>query len=396
MAFRFRKTIKIAPGVKMNIGKKSVSTTFGGKLFRVTKSSNGTTTRSASIPGTGVYYTNRVKENTGGGGMGRKATIGLAVLAVLVVLGIGAELMRQRPEKAVNSEEIYAQCVDFISKAANSNISLSHDFQDFGDGVLLSVYLEREELLETFAAAVNGNDTTKKSVLDFADEYTNLSGNMLKYFENHGISGTYSEIQVFDSRDTKNFFLVSGNGQALYNPIQKVDKIGVEEEKEEYAKELYSSVVPGAEVSAVSSFDKVNVKIITEFPEEAPPANWEEILSGLNSVDYDNGGFLKISASIYAATGEILATSTGNKVIYTRFESKKDAEKREIATRAAQTPGVEITLNGESLIPGGKWVYISDTGSKYHGDPGCSGGNYYTVSLQEAKNRGYTACKRCG
>lgn len=56
MATRFRKSVKIAPGVKLNLNKKSASVTVGGKYGRITKSTSGRTTGSASLPGTGIYY----------------------------------------------------------------------------------------------------------------------------------------------------------------------------------------------------------------------------------------------------------------------------------------------------------------------------------------------------
>lgn len=55
--FRFRKSIKLAPGLKLNLNKKSTSLTFGGKGFHHTISSNGTNTTTVGIPGTGVSYT---------------------------------------------------------------------------------------------------------------------------------------------------------------------------------------------------------------------------------------------------------------------------------------------------------------------------------------------------
>ena len=57
MGLRFRKSFKIAPGVKVNLNKRSTSVTFGGKVFHHTISSTGKRTSSASIPGTGIYYT---------------------------------------------------------------------------------------------------------------------------------------------------------------------------------------------------------------------------------------------------------------------------------------------------------------------------------------------------
>ena len=57
MGGRFRKSIKIAPGIRMNFGKKSTSISIGGHGFHKTISSTGRVTNSFGIPGTGLYYT---------------------------------------------------------------------------------------------------------------------------------------------------------------------------------------------------------------------------------------------------------------------------------------------------------------------------------------------------
>lgn len=62
MGLRFRKSIKIAPGVKLNLNKKSASITLGGKGVHHTISTTGKKTTSVGIPGTGIYYT----ESSGG------------------------------------------------------------------------------------------------------------------------------------------------------------------------------------------------------------------------------------------------------------------------------------------------------------------------------------------
>ncbi len=46
MSARSRKSIKLAPGVKLNLNKKSASMTIGNKYAHVTKSSTGRTTTS--------------------------------------------------------------------------------------------------------------------------------------------------------------------------------------------------------------------------------------------------------------------------------------------------------------------------------------------------------------
>lgn len=63
MSLRFRKSIKIAPGVKVNLNSNSVSTTIGTKSAHYTINSKGTKTVSANIPGTGLSYTSSSGKN---------------------------------------------------------------------------------------------------------------------------------------------------------------------------------------------------------------------------------------------------------------------------------------------------------------------------------------------
>lgn len=56
MGFRFRRSVKIAPGVRLNIGKKSVGISVGTRGARVSANSQGRMTASAGIPGAGVSY----------------------------------------------------------------------------------------------------------------------------------------------------------------------------------------------------------------------------------------------------------------------------------------------------------------------------------------------------
>lgn len=57
MAFRFRKSIKLAPGVKLNLGKKSVGVSVGGKYGGVSYNSRNGARARVSAPGTGLSYT---------------------------------------------------------------------------------------------------------------------------------------------------------------------------------------------------------------------------------------------------------------------------------------------------------------------------------------------------
>lgn len=67
MGWRFRKSVTLLPGVRVNFGMKSASLSLGGKGFRTTYSTTGRVTKSFGIPGTGLSYvtsTNRKKNSS--------------------------------------------------------------------------------------------------------------------------------------------------------------------------------------------------------------------------------------------------------------------------------------------------------------------------------------------
>lgn len=70
MGLNFRKSIKIAPGIRMNISKGGVGFSAGVKGARISVNSKGRITKTVSIPGTGISYSesstikNTEKKNT--------------------------------------------------------------------------------------------------------------------------------------------------------------------------------------------------------------------------------------------------------------------------------------------------------------------------------------------
>ena len=65
MGFRFRRTLKIAPGIRLNFGKKGVSTTIGPRGAKITLGKDGVRT-TVGLPGSGMSYTHyeRYPNNT--------------------------------------------------------------------------------------------------------------------------------------------------------------------------------------------------------------------------------------------------------------------------------------------------------------------------------------------
>ena len=60
MGLRFRKSIKLAPGVKLNLGKKSAGISLGGKYGGVSFNTKSGARARVSAPGTGISYTTKI------------------------------------------------------------------------------------------------------------------------------------------------------------------------------------------------------------------------------------------------------------------------------------------------------------------------------------------------
>lgn len=61
MGLNFRKSIQLIPGVKLNLSKSGASISAGVPGFRKSINTQGQVTTTASIPGTGLYYTDKKK-----------------------------------------------------------------------------------------------------------------------------------------------------------------------------------------------------------------------------------------------------------------------------------------------------------------------------------------------
>jgi len=62
MGFRFRRSIRVAPGVKLNLGRKSASVSVGTRGLWYTTGTSGQRV-TAGIPGTGLSYTTLLRRS---------------------------------------------------------------------------------------------------------------------------------------------------------------------------------------------------------------------------------------------------------------------------------------------------------------------------------------------
>lgn len=88
MGFRFKKSIKLMPGVKINISKKGLnSVSLGGKGASVNLGKKGRRT-TVGIPGTGMSYTSTSKRRRSSAKRSSGGCGGLILLVVIVLVVI--------------------------------------------------------------------------------------------------------------------------------------------------------------------------------------------------------------------------------------------------------------------------------------------------------------------
>lgn len=56
MGLRFRKSINLGGGFRLNLSKSGIGYSWGFKGYRFTKKANGGTRKTYTIPGTGISY----------------------------------------------------------------------------------------------------------------------------------------------------------------------------------------------------------------------------------------------------------------------------------------------------------------------------------------------------
>ena len=79
MGFRFRKTISLIPGVRVNISKTGVSASLGGKGETVNIGHDGRVRGTVGAPGTGISYSDTI--SPGGKRGGARRVLGIVAAA---------------------------------------------------------------------------------------------------------------------------------------------------------------------------------------------------------------------------------------------------------------------------------------------------------------------------
>ena len=104
--FRFRRSFKIAPGIRWNLGKRSSSISFGGKGFHYTVGGPRGSRTTVGIPGTGLSYTETSGHSSRSpdGNTGCAGCLGQIILFILIVGGISMCTRSEKDTAAAKSK----------------------------------------------------------------------------------------------------------------------------------------------------------------------------------------------------------------------------------------------------------------------------------------------------
>jgi len=129
MGLRFRKSITLCKGVKLNFGKTGASITTGVKGFHKTYNFNtGKTTTSVGVPGTGIYYTetNSGKKTTSSDGNNKEDKFATHILPnASANKNVDIVSVIEKPKfeyKAENSSVITADEIESVYRVCDEKI----------------------------------------------------------------------------------------------------------------------------------------------------------------------------------------------------------------------------------------------------------------------------------
>lgn len=336
MGFRFRKSFKIAPGVKLNLNKKSAGITFGGKGAHFTMNTKGKNTTSVGVPDTGLYYTSTSGGGSTGSGGGNNGGNGgnhygnnynapqgpmyqppkkdytVATIVLLILFfPVGLILMwtktdwNKKVKIAISAVFAVLTLIGFIGAGNQSDLPAS-------SAGIQRIEIEESEVRMDLEDVYN---MTRSIQVDYSQDHSSeiLEGDFVFVFADEGIAS--AEVQ----------YLFDGY----------------------FSAELRAEG-PGTTTMHIETID----------------------------------GVIK--------SNEITVEVIGERA--TLVDMEDETETTETTTRETTTE--ETTTEEETTKDTSRTVYITPTGEKYHYSKSCAGDNAIETSLDEVKDT-YQPCKKC-
>lgn len=336
MGFRFRKSINLGSGAKLNINKKSISTSIGTRGAHTTFSSNGKRTTSVGIPGSGLSYTKTTSRKRG-----KKSGCGIGCLTFIVLfILIGVFSPPADKNNTTTTDTLTTNNAEITTEAATENTLSEQHFYDNAEIHDIMNGSGTEKIGEYSVVKIASDEFNDDMLNDWFFNYVkpNDFNYCLIVFKNIGSLGVYAsgDMVIKDAG-----IEIDASGDYVYTSSKN---------------EILYSLSGDGTLKAFESDDTKTSQETTEAIEVVTE-----------------------SAKTTEATEAVTeATKTTEAVTETTKTTEAVTE-----TEAPTTEYVEM-------------VWIPNTGSKYHSRSSCSNmNNPRQVTRSEAETMGYTPCKRC-
>ena len=329
---RYRKSIGLGKGVRLNVGKGSLGISAGVKGAHVSVNSKRGVTTSVGAPGTGVSYS----KTRGWGGKGAESDAGMPCTETSGWGGNGAGSGAGGPKPPSNKLVRIAVWAIIISVLIIAFCGI-YSFLS-GGGSDAPAHPAQSTVSTSADTGTNGDTSAPGST---TTDVTITQGSQAAPID-----------VIADGVET---YL-----EGLGYPVSSIRKVS------DHNRVECVVTVPG----------------LSDSDGSAKPANWSDVqtdlvslAAGAQSAVTDQGDYT-VLVYVQSANGDNLLAADSSKVIYDKFQTAADSAVKNTAAE--------------------KTVYVSATGSKYHSKPDCGNMSSATeITLSEAQSRGLTACSRC-
>lgn len=404
MGLRFRKSFKVAPGVKVNLNKKSTSVTFGGKGVHKTYSSSGKKTTSVGIPGAGAYYTT----SSGGGSGSKKPSSHKRISADNLDPVLTEDLSFQNNVADGSSASLDKFTTDSLKRYKITSAILSA-FLFF----VALIGFAGGSALATVICLIFGCITLAMSITYSKEIKKRLSSE--SSFGSSTFSGTSPDIDDKPSKKKMGcgcltavvlFFLVIGAISSCTDSGDKNTEKNVE--KVEDTKPVVAALESLSISADTDQIYDINTEVPVTLTVTPSDANIDNLtLNGSECIfASDDNGNLTFSAS--EAGSYIITVSCdgieSNSLTFNVEDKAAIAAEAEAAGQAGLEAQQTTEESNQSDVvqqtqePQEEMVWISATGSKYHSRPDCGQmdpSTSWQLSVSEAEAQGYEPCKKC-
>lgn len=432
MGLRFRKSFKVAPGVKVNLNKKSTSVTFGKKGVHRTISSTGKKTTSVGIPGSGLYYTS----TTGGKSKKKAARKKLDfhenepfITESDSIDSIQSDSYENLPNPSLakfSTQSLQRYKTAFLVLAvfvylmailcfANSSYGMGLLFALVGLMPVATVKTYSKEISTRLLFSTSGGSNSGGIFSRSSSGVSNKSPKKMG-------CGCLTIILLF-------LLLIGGMSSCSSSDDTATEK----------AEDTKSAVVTLESLTISADTDQtydINTDVPVELTVTPADANIDNLTLNSSECTFVADGNEKLTFSADGAGSYIISVSCDGiesndltidvedkaAIAEEKAQAEAEAKAKEEAARqaeaeaarkaeeeaaaqkaeeeriAAEQAAQEEQIAQQSEESQGQMVWISETGSKYHSRPDCgrmNPDNAWQLTLSDAEAQGYEPCKKC-